>query len=277
MFVEKHQHRGFLRLEVVQVGRQLLLCPLPDRGDGVTVEIGADHRWVDVALPADRRGVPQPAGDPLDRRDDVLLRRRVGVELLELRQRLGGELRPGPGAEILGGEVLAADLPEVGVDVARGDILTVAILVEILEQLLPRHFLAALDDACQSPVVQVDLVLDAGLAVVAEGHRRAVDLGVAVAHRCQAVGPVLLRVLVVADADQRCLQQPDDQRQDLLPRQPVAPQVGLDALADARQRLAEGNHVLILVGIANLAPLRVIAVLLASLRIASGRLDVAIG
>ena len=42
------------------------------------------------------------------------------VEVLELRQRHRRQHRAGPGAEILGGDVLAADLAQVGVDVRRG-------------------------------------------------------------------------------------------------------------------------------------------------------------
>ena len=54
-------------------------------------------------------------------------------------------------------------------------------------------------------------------------------------------------------------------------------QVALDALAQARQHLAELEHAAELGAVARLAVLRVVAVLLAAARVARRGLDVAVG
>src|SRR6266540_6347825 len=87
-------------------------------------------------------------------------------------------------------------------------------------------------------VGQVHLVLDAALAAEAERDARAADVDVPAAHRRQAEGAVVARVLVVPDPDQRCLEQPDDGREDPLARQPAPPEVRVGAGAQLRERSA---------------------------------------
>ena len=90
--------------------------------------------------------------------------------------------------------------------------------------------------------------------------------------------PFCLRVLLVADADQRRLEQPHDRGQHLLARQAAAargrarPRRGC-AAAPGRTRSC-GSY---LASSRDLAPARVVAVLLAAPRVAAGRLDVAVG
>ena len=102
------------------------------------------------------------------------------------------------------------------------------------------------------------------------------DLDVAVAQRGQAEALVVARVLLVADADQRGLEQAHDGRQHLLARQAAAAQVGVDARADRRQRAAEREHAVELVRVAHARASAVVAVLLAAAGVAPGRLQVAL-
>ncbi len=230
---------------------------------------------MDVGLAADRRGVAEPLRHALDRLDDVLLRLGVGVERLELLQGQRAEDRAGPGAEVLGGEVLPGDLPEVLVDIARVDRPMLPVVVEVLEEFVAGDLLAAPDDPREAPVLDADLPLLAALAAELEAQLGVLDGDVVVAHRRQAERVVLPGVLLVADADQRLLQELDDRRQDLLARQAGPRQVAVSALADAGQRLPEGEHPLVLRLVAHLAPARVVAVLLAPLGVTPGRLEVA--
>ena len=87
---------------------------------------------------------------------------------------------------------------------------------------------------------------------------------------------VLRRVGLVADADERLVEQLDDEREHLLARQAAAPQVGVDRLADVGQDLAELRELAELVGVADLPPARVVAVLLAAAGVAAGGQDVAV-
>jgi hypothetical protein len=99
---------------------------------------------------------------------------------------------------------------------------------------------------------------------------------VPVVHRRQAVGSVLPRVFIVADADQRGLQQAHHRRQHFLTPHPAQRQVALHPAADMRQRLGEGHHAREFVFVPLLPPLFVIAVLLAPACVAARRLDVAV-
>jgi hypothetical protein len=173
---------------------------------------------VHVALAGDRGRVAELARGTLDRPRDVALglpRRLEGGDLL---QRERGQHRARPRAEVLRGELLARDLLQVGVDVGGVDRLSHAVLGDVLEQLVARQLLAAANDACQPLIANADLVLLAALAREAKPQLRAVDVHVPRAHGREperAVGP---RILLVADTDQRRLQQPHDGGQDLFAR-----------------------------------------------------------
>ena len=119
---QQRHDRGLLRPQVVQRLGQLALDALAHDLERSALEVGLDHGRVDVALPADRRRVAEPLGDRLDRAHDVLLRLGLAVERLDLLERLRGQDGAGPGAEVLGREVVAGDLAQVLVDVGRADV-----------------------------------------------------------------------------------------------------------------------------------------------------------
>src|SRR3546814_18295858 len=96
---------------------------------------------MDIGFAADRRRVAQRLGDRLQhvfQADPVLP---GGADLLE------GDPAGSPGAEMLGGELLAHRFADIGVDVARADRALIALLVDELEALLAGPVLAALDEA----------------------------------------------------------------------------------------------------------------------------------
>src|SRR5216110_2874192 len=89
------------------------------------------------------------------------------------------------------------------------------VAVAILEELLPRQLAAALHDAREARVGDGDGVLDAALAAEAEAQHLAVDLEMPPAQRGEAVGAVLAHVFVVADADQRLVEETHYRSEDL--------------------------------------------------------------
>ena len=102
----------------------------------------------------------------------------------------------------------------------------------------------------------------------------ALEFHVRVAQRRQAVRAIRSRVLVVADANQRLLEQPDDRCEHLLARQALAAHVLGGPAADGRQRLREPDHAVVFRFVAHFPPLRVIAILLAPARVAPRGLQV---
>ena len=115
----------------------------------------------------------------------------------------------------------------------------------------------------------------AAFAAELELDRAAVDLDMMMANGGQAEALVVARVLGIADPDERGLEQTHHGRQHPLARQAWAAQVGIHARPDLRQCPREHQDPVELVGIADLPPLLVVAVLLAPARIASGRLEMA--
>src|SRR4029079_19700872 len=93
-----------------------------------------------------------------------------------LARRLAGEKgdranRRAPGAEILGreaGAVAAHHLAQVVVDHAGVDRLALAVVVDILKQLLTGQLLAVTDDSRQPPIVEHQLLHAAALALERE-------------------------------------------------------------------------------------------------------------
>ena len=87
-------------------------------------------------------------------------------------ERTKGQQRSGPRPEVLGGEAAARRLAEVRIDVVRGDVTDLAVVVDVLEQLLAGQLLATLHEAREPAIPEVDLLDLAGLRSKPE-----VDLG----------------------------------------------------------------------------------------------------
>ena len=227
--------------------------------------VAVEHGGMDVALAADGGGVAELFGDLLDGLDDVLLRLGLGFEGFEFAQRQAGEDGACPGAKVLGGELLLGDGAQIVVHVGGVDSVQRAVLVvDVLEEFVAGQVEAALHNAREAAVVEVDDVALAALALEFEADRRAFDIDVLVAQRGEAVGVIFLRVLLVADADEGGFEQAHDGGEHLLARQAGKGEVLFDALADDGQRFAEELHAFVLVFVAHLAPARMIAALLAA-------------
>src|SRR5712671_4559851 len=103
-------------------------------------------------------------------------------------------MRAGPGAKVLRRHFFAGDLAQILVHIGGVDGAAFAILVDILEQLVPRQIATVLDDPGQAAIVDVGLVLYAALAPKGYVNAAAVDRDVAVPQRRQSVALVLLGV-----------------------------------------------------------------------------------
>ena len=173
--------------------------------------------------------------------------------------------------------MLARGFAQVVVDVARRQATGLAVLVLVLEQVLARQLLAAPHDARHARIVDLGAVHDAALALEVQPERRALDVGMAVAQRGEAIGAVAGRVFLVAHAQEGGVEQAHQGGQHALPVErgvAAGGQVARDTGADARQGLAEGLEPLELAFVLQGPPLRVVAILLATARIDAGGLQV---
>ncbi len=119
-------------------------------------------------------------------------------------------------------------------------------------------------------------MLHAALAAELEAHGAALYLNVAIAQGGQPIGLVVAQVALVADADQRVVEQAHHQRHDFLSIKARAGQVHLQLRAQFWQGLGKGQHAPVLVLVTQFAPLGVVAVLLATASVAAGGLQVAL-
>jgi hypothetical protein len=98
---------------------------------------------------------------------------------------------------------------------------------------------------------------------------------VALAHRRDPVGVVLLGVVLRADPEVAAVEQPRRAGERALARHPLRAQVAPDAPAHLRQRAREDDHRVELLLVAARAPERVVEVLLTPGGVDAGGLDVA--
>ena len=88
---------------------------------------------------------------------------------------------------------------------------------------------------------------------------------------------VFTGVGLVADADEGGFEEADDGGEDFFAREAGEGEVLVDALADGGEGGAEVEHVFVLGLVADFAPARVVAGLLAAAGVAAGGLQVAVG
>src|SRR5687767_3084119 len=119
--------------------------------------------------------------------------------------------------------------------------MTCAVDIVVLKQVVARDISAGADDAREPTVIEGDLVFHTALAAEREVHSPAAHVDVSIPQRRQAKRTVLAGVLVVADADQRLLEKPDDERQYLFAFELLPPEIRAGAAADRRQRFREAN------------------------------------
>src|SRR5262245_7259612 len=213
---------------------------------------------VHVVRAADRpRGV-QACRYGVDARTDLLrplaLSRAGGLPA----QRFGRQQAAGPGAEVLGRELLAGGAAQVVVDVLRAHGRALARLREVLEQPFARQRLAARHQPRQPAVEQLAALPLAQLAAELEHHARPSYAHVPVPQGRESVRRVVLRVLFVAYAQARVLQQREHRRDDLRAGQTRALEVAAHAPAQGRQVLGEGGQAVELGLVAHGAPARVV-------------------
>ena len=91
---------------------------------------------MDVRCAADGTRVAEALGYSVDRGDDVRLHRGLALEGTALAQGACRQHRAPPGAEVFGGERLPGNLVQVGVDILGTDGTGIAVVVEVLEQML---------------------------------------------------------------------------------------------------------------------------------------------
>src|ERR1700754_3301411 len=241
------------------------------------IQPAGEYLRVDVRRATHRRRVAEQAGDLLHAGGQNCLLGSFAAFVGQRRGRKDGDGVDGtsPGAEVLGRELAAGDFPEVVVDHAGVDGLTLSLVVQILEKPLTGQVLAFASGLHQPAVVERHVTPLAALAAKVELDATLSRGDVAGAQGGQAEGVVFLRVSVVTHADHGLFEQAHHEREHLVAGQAGQGEILAQASAQAWQRFAEFQDPFELVTVAYAAPFRVIPVLLAQPRIASGGLEVA--
>ena len=186
--------------------------------------------------------------------------------------------RCAPGAEVLRREIGTHGLSRYVLTWPDSIGRQLAAVVDILKQALPRQLMALPNDLRETLVVDGDLVTGAALAAEPEDEPSIGDEpDVPVAQCRQTVAPVVARILGVPDAHSCGIEKAHHDGQNLFARQARERKIQAKPSPQPGQRFREIGHPLEFLPVAEEAPLRVIAILLAATRVAARRLDVATG
>ena len=193
---------------------------------------------VHVRVPADRRPCGRAAPRPLEHAVDATLARAHCPDARRHEQQRGRRAsRPTSGSP---SRELPPETSRRFVDVGRGHRLDVAVVVDVLEQPLAGQFVTLADDLA-SRESRTRRCARCRPCRERQLERVAADPHVTVRERRRAVGAVLLRVLVVADAQLRLLHQRDDRGDDLALAQALQRRSRVDRAADLGQRATEST------------------------------------
>src|SRR5581483_11275991 len=249
--------------------------------------VAIEHARIDVGVARDRGGVAQRRRHDLDGGFDLALAARLGrcprgcallavPTVARAGERGGGDHGRVPRAEVLGAELLAEHGLEVVVDLVGADRVPAA-AIAVREQLwtAAAPALELIQQSCGAPVVDDLHAFDAALGRIVEAQQGVVDRHVLFMQGRQAEAAVVLRVDLVADAEEPEVQEPDGAGEDAHAGGLLAAQVAQDAAAQPRLILAEAQHPVELLPAPALVPERVIEVLLATGVVDSGRLQMA--
>ena len=203
----------------------------------------------------------------------------LGGAVADLGQRGDGQLGPGPGAEVLGGEILPRDLPQVVVHVARADG-----LADVHRRrgtgTDPRP--GAPGSGCTIRASRRSLSVTVWvLPLLPRNSKRMLDPETSTCRSCSVVRPNERLARAYSSLPMRIPVQ-SSRRTTVASTfsrgRPWLAQVALHPLARMRgSDLAEGQHPAELGLVPHLPPLRMVAVLFPAARVAAGGLDVAVG
>src|SRR5215212_4809477 len=98
-----------------------------------------------------------------------------------------------------------------------------AIAVDISEQFLPWQLLTAAHKPGESRILNIDAMLLSALSLELKSDAPTTHLRMSIAHGRETVAAIILGVFVIADADERRLEQPHDGGEYLLAAHPVSP------------------------------------------------------
>ncbi len=240
----------------------------------------AEHAGLDVAALAHRRGVPELRRSLLHRLHHALphLSPRHGgdqprIVLGHAGERAGTDQRPGPGAEVLGGEFRAHHVVDVLVEVVAPHGHRRAVVGDEPEQLLPRQLPHLADDARHAPIAELPVLPLTGLARVVEGDQVALHRHVSIEDGRQSVVLVAARVRTTARSHEARRQHADGAGHHLVPAQAAAMDVAGHPLAHPRERVREVDQLPEFPPVLPLAKTRVVAVLPAAGPVLSHRLE----
>src|SRR4051812_41490974 len=108
--------------------------------------------------------------------------------------------------------MLAHRLADIGVDVGRGDRVSLACRVDPAEEMLAGQVLALLHEAGERPVSDGQNAQLARFGLVLELQRAPLEQGVALAQCGRAEALVRLYIALIADPDMAEIEQPHDRR-----------------------------------------------------------------
>ena len=136
--VEEGEYPGLLWFQALAHFLLLTIMVLSQKTLQRMIQVGIEYPWMNIALAANARSVAKFLRSRFHSLNYVFLPLCLRFET-GLRLKLAhGDDRPSPGTKILRGEVLAADLTQIVIHLARFDGAPNSVLVNVLEEFLAR-------------------------------------------------------------------------------------------------------------------------------------------
>ena len=183
---QKGDDRSLFGTHALDLWSQIELGLLGQSGEQGSVKVAFENLRMDVASATDRRCVAKMLCHPLDGTNDRAFAHGIAVDMLELAQRKRCQVRTCPGPEILGSNLLASNLVQIGIDLGRRDGMAHAGIVEILEQLISRKVAARFNNARKPRIIDIPVVQSTTFTAKTQVYVATLNLRMPVAQGRQA-------------------------------------------------------------------------------------------
>ncbi len=137
---------------------------------------------MNITFPANRRSIAENFCDRADGVFDVPFRLLLRFKSADRIERDAAKHRSRPGAKVFGGEIFARNLAQIIVHILRSEVAHFALLIDILEKILPGQVLQLQDGLRDALIGRLHVVHASALAAKTKTQFRAFHVNMSILH-----------------------------------------------------------------------------------------------